>query len=127
LEPLKWTDKLAIGHSIIDDHHQKLLELINGVLSQKPGAPVIIGTLIELIDYTRYHFLEEEKIMLNVGYPEINAHRKSHEKLTAEVIKIYNNYIENALSISNEQLFKFLSRWLIDHIFNKDHLIKPYL
>lgn len=126
-----WNDSLSVGYRSIDLHHKKLLLIINdfaALLKQpKKVYSVNIGKVIkELSDYTRYHFSEEEKIILKYNCPYYEQHSKIHkefiEKINANLIPLASGNIEEGIKFYN-----FLAEWLIEHIGVEDHEWADYV
>ncbi len=45
-------------------------------------------TLRELSDYVRTYFAEEERLMLEYGYPQYHAHRREHVNFLETVLEV---------------------------------------
>ena len=78
----------------------------------------------ELIDYTVYHFSNEEKFMQKISYPMFESHKKVHENLLASVAKFYKNFQEG--NIDKIRLASFLKNWLFTHIMGIDTKYAQY-
>jgi len=82
--------------------------------------------LNDLIDYTKYHFSREEKIMQDHHYPGFEDHKQQHDKMVAQVTKFIDEYrIDKTRTIDN--VTQFLKSWLINHINGSDQKYRPYL
>jgi len=82
--------------------------------------------LNDLIDYTKYHFSREEKIMQDHNYPDFEDHKQQHDKMVAQVTKFIDEYrIDKTRTIDN--VTQFLKSWLINHINGSDQKYRPYL
>ena len=69
-----WTDRMNIGIEPLDDHHKTILRLMLEVRAEAEGmkrAEDIRGILSALTSYSKYHFLAEERIMFERGFPEL--------------------------------------------------------
>lgn len=118
-----WSDRLATGIADVDSQHRYLIGLINRVGDLcMPGSEVstIKAVLDELLNYTVYHFSNEEQMMQKYAVSEHhqNIHLKAHEAfrkqatLAADLIR---NSDTNAASML-PQLLDYLTRWLLQHI-----------
>ncbi len=126
---LKWTPDLSVGDDTLDRDHMKLIDLIN-MLHRAMTDPVSngVGTVLtELLDYTRYHFAEEERVMKAIGFPDLDAHRWIHAKMTRQVTDMYQRFIQDPTSVPAEETFTYLSEWLVRHIMAKDLPIRQYV
>lgn len=63
---IEWTPGLATGIELVDTQHKMLLEKLNDIseaIEKRQGTDVIIKTLDFMMDYTDFHFTDEEKHM----------------------------------------------------------------
>ncbi len=117
-----WLDKYNTNVEIIDNQHRKLVGLLNNLasaMSEGKGNKVMGQTLKELIDYSVYHFEEEEKYFDQVDYPHAEIHRKEHRLFIEKMNQIKADMEVNKMGLSVE-LMRFLKDWLIDHINDTD-------
>ncbi len=117
-----WKDEFSVSVKKFDDHHKKLIGLINelhdSMLTGKQQA--VIGKILNsLADYTKYHFAEEEKLMVAYGYPGLVEHRAQHEAFVGKVADCIEKYESGRLAISLE-VMNFLRDWLKGHILTTD-------
>lgn len=122
------TDDLLTGIDEIDAQHRRLFELVNGLnaaIAQKESRAVVGRTLDELVEYTRTHFAAEEAMMARYHYPQIEQHKKGHEKLLHRVLTFQNMYEHGAPNIESEVLC-FLKDWLLNHIRKTDMAYVPF-
>ena len=75
---VEWEDKYSVGIKKIDNQHKKLIEIINRLYYSRGNRPhTVLGkTIQELIEYTKTHFTDEERLMRENGYPDYQAHKK---------------------------------------------------
>ncbi len=120
-----WYDNYNIGVEEIDTQHQKLAatirklqkSLANGRFS--PGAG---ETLKFLVEYTRKHFSDEEALMAEINYEELEAHQELHKKLVAQIVEILLD-LKKGRRLDAYELIDFLTDWLIHHIVQEDKKI----
>lgn len=126
---MNWYDNYNIGIEEVDTQHQKLAKtirklqksLVNGRFTPETGE-----TLKFLVEYTREHFNAEEALMAKVGYDDIEAHKKLHKKLVAQVVEILIN-LKKGKKIDAYELVDFLTDWLINHIVHEDKKIGKFI
>jgi len=124
-----WEDSLSVGIKSIDDDHKKLLTLINNLqtaIYYPTGEAFERQALKELVEYTKYHFEREEKMMLDNGYPEFEAHKRKHEEMIAQV-QVYCKKYETDPEGTIQEMTDFLKRWLIEHIAGTDQKYSKHL
>lgn len=117
-----WSDSFSVGISIFDEDHKKLIELINKInraMLEGKSKTVINGALVELIEYTKYHFNREEEYMVKANYSEFKEHKALHTTLIDQVLQIKNDLEMGKKEVSYE-LLDFLKQWIINHIQGTD-------
>ena len=126
---IKWRDGYNTGVAQFDKEHHKLVELIDVMyraIRDKKGKEVTENVIGELINYTVYHFNNEERAMAVVNFPELEEHKAEHAKLKQEAqdlqVKIMTGFPDGAV-----ELYHFLRDWLINHIQDSDKKYGPYL
>ena len=117
-----WKDEYSVGIETIDDDHKKLLTLINNLQTAvyyPTGEAFERQALKELVDYTKYHFEREEKMMLDNDYPDFEPHKAQHEAMIGEVKSFCERY-EKDRENTIQEMAEFLRSWLINHIAGTD-------
>ena len=95
-------------------------------MRSRAGRTVLGSTLTELAQYTVEHFQTEEKLMTAARYQHLDAHKREHEKLVAEVVAFQRQFESGSVTITLD-LMNFLSDWLINHIKGVDRRYVPTL
>ncbi len=124
-----WKREYSIYVNEIDQQHQNLIKILNDLasaMSKGKGKDVLGETLNELIDYTVYHFSEEEKYFDQINYPNAEEHRKEHKLFIEDVLKFKANYEEEKVVLTIE-LMRYLKDWVIHHINGVDKEFGRYL
>ena len=120
---IDWDDSLSVGSTLMDDHHKRLFDIFNRIheaMKAGRGGEVIQGILRELIDYTRYHFDEEEVMLQRIGYPQLDMHKGLHRKFVAE-LEGYEKEIDEGMAVFvATQVMNSSLAWLRDHILKID-------
>lgn len=126
---VEWDPALSVGNTDIDNDHKKLLGMINQLqtaVHYQTDEAMIEQTLNDLIDYTKYHFAREEKIMQDNSYPGFEDHKKQHDQMVTQVTRFIDEYrIDKTRTIDN--VVQYLKSWLINHIIGSDQQYRPYL
>lgn len=124
---IAWDHCYEIGVERIDFEHRIFADLIN-ILAEKIDSGKdtisISRTLREIIRYADFHFVSEENIMEEVGYPGIKEHITLHRALQ-------HTLNDRAMSLaagedSPAELLNFLATWFIDHTIGEDSRISLY-
>ncbi|MFN4216553.1 MAG: bacteriohemerythrin [Brevinematales bacterium] len=125
---ISWNESMSVGVAEFDAHHQKLVSLVNKLFdAMKAGkAREVVGDILkELMEYTRYHFDAEERLMKEYRYPAFVTHRLEHEKLMQDVSTFYQKFQGGDVFLSLD-IMNFLKDWLAKHILESDMAYKPF-
>jgi len=113
----KWEEKYAVGDPVIDQEHKNMFELAN-TISEDMDIEEIKGVIDRLFDYSREHFMNEEKMMETNGYDKHALHRVQHQVLTTKLAKMKIRSFDT--DKSKFEFRKFIYDWMIDHLLNHD-------
>ena len=113
-----------VGIEQVDREHEKLFELAGKIydcIAVDIVMPMsqIKSAIIELIDYTRTHFANEEALMEAKGYPGLDQHRELHAYLLSR-IKDFERSVKRGEQVTPVDAYDFLCSWLGDHIQTSD-------
>jgi hemerythrin len=78
-----------------------------------------------IMRYVATHFDEEEALMREHGYPDYAAHKKLHDKFSAEMIKMQSQ-INNRNIKFKKKLSSMLWDWLYNHINTVDYQYREF-
>ena len=125
LAPMHWSNRLCTGFPVVDKHHKKLFAL-TASLNRLIYAPYtderrtsIEQIALALRNYTIYHFSAEESIFQRNGYEFYAEHKLEHETFVQTVEQVFPQLINGDLK-AQEEIYEFLSNWLIQHISESD-------
>lgn len=119
----EWTEKLVMNVEQMDDEHLKLVDKINiliDLLNHGAAGDELLKAFHDLGAYVVLHFKNEEEYMEQIGYAQVEPHKKIHAKLLEEVGEYANALKEGRLD--ERKLVNFLRNWLISHIMGVDML-----
>ncbi len=128
---VEWDDRYSVGVKVIDEQHQSLVkianELFKGCTQGEEEAKAYFGTAIkQAVDYVRYHFATEEKLLMEAGYPDFPAHKKKHETFVRTVIEEVKAFQEGRKFVPNH-FARYLRDWILEHIAVEDRLYRDHL
>lgn len=127
-DTVAWQDSFGVGHADIDADHKRLFELFNEfvtAVNDNRADSDIESVLVELLEYTDYHFDREERLMREHGYPDYETHKTMHDTFVRQV-----HDVNNALDAGGEQgafVLGFLGKWLSGHILGVDKKLGAFL
>jgi methyl-accepting chemotaxis protein len=128
-ELLPWSKKLELGIQSIDQQHRELVRLINklnSAMRERKGAKEAEKILTNLAQYTQKHFSYEESLLEKHNYKDINAHKKFHRELIADVTSFKNSFEQGKAGLSMD-IMNFLIDWLKSHILKTDKAYVTFL
>lgn len=117
---LIWTSDLRIGVDPIDADHQKVFNLINRINTSHMDREAIEEVVVEMINYTSYHFRREEEIMRISYYTDTTHHIQRHHKLEITLKEMFEEWRESGDIATLRKLSVFLRSWWLNHILNVD-------
>jgi hemerythrin-like metal-binding protein len=118
-----WRTDLSTGIREVDHQHRELLVRIAtlegaaraGELGQAEEA------LAYLARYAAEHFATEERIMRELGYPGLDAHRALHEAFSGQLAERQAAHArERSPAALLLELARWMESWLTDHVLGAD-------
>lgn len=125
---MQWDKSFELGCECVDDQHKELVSMVSQLEAKMEKGitnPELAEILRFLVKYTKYHFDTEERFMKNIGYPELESHRKKHDDLIEEVNNILLS-IKTEKKIDVQGLYLFLVDWVKKHVLEEDKKIGEY-
>ena len=126
---LRWKDEYLTQIEEIDTQHQRLIDLINGIydlMRSGRGDEAIVEALGEVIDFARFHFSTEEKLMVATEYPGSNEHFGEHERLLDQIMELRRSVQDGRTVLSMNEMY-FLKDWLLSHFQGPDKGLAQHL
>jgi len=120
MSTVQWTDDLSVGVEVIDEQHKMLVKHLNdfaAAVASHQGPSAITSTLDFLIEYTQFHFAEEEKHMTWTNYPGLQQQITEHEAFRKTLANVEANFKEDGATyeLAND-IDTLLVNWLLKHI-----------
>jgi hemerythrin len=128
-ETFVWQEAFSINVSHMDEQHKRLIHIANLIMEHLyNNAPMddISKAFDALIEYTHYHFAEEEKLLELYQYPQLKNQHQSHELLVAQVIE-YKAQILNGYVPNQAEFLGFIQSWIVRHVFDDDRQYGAFL
>ena len=128
MSDVAWNASCETGHDRIDSEHRILLGLIQGLAREvDTGSPQsrVLRLVAEIQKYAEYHFLREENVMIDIGFPGIAAHRIAHLRLLNELYR-YTDLLRAGTTPPSE-VAAFLANWFMAHTEREDQEITRYV
>ncbi len=126
---IKWDNSFSVSVVEMDQQHQKLVSLINELddaMRQGKGKDVAAKIITGLVSYTRTHFGNEERLLTQHGYPELDTQKKEHADFVSKVTQFQNDFNSGKMGLTI-QIMNFMSNWLQHHIKVEDRKYGGFL
>ena len=125
---LEWQSKFETGNDRIDFEHKIFLDIIIHIereIREGKKPERISRMLYELQKYTEFHFVSEENIMIENGYPDFKGHTQHH----ADLNEAFNNkkMLFEMGEGKAEDILAFLVEWFVNHTMHEDTKIAQYI
>jgi hemerythrin-like metal-binding protein len=125
---IQWDKRSETGIAILDEQHQGIVSIINSfyyLVGLKAGNNVLYASIGETVkNYSRIHFITEERLLEATAYPAFEEHRKMHAKLLQSMERIEFDAVRNN---DSKPLLDFLKEWWLGHINEQDQLYVRHL
>lgn len=125
MDTFAWDHHFVTGIDSIDDQHHQLVDLFNELnvslfSTHTSREEVVEEAFRKVVDYTHYHFKDEERLMMDAGVDErhIQTHKALHEQFVDQVKTLWSQ--RKIISENPEIFVGFLTAWLGMHILGVD-------
>jgi hemerythrin len=130
-ELVKWSPTFSVGINEIDEQHKELLKLTNNLFNHCVGDEeserAYFRTVInKAIDYVKYHFSTEERIMTTVNYTGYWEHKREHDSFVLTVVDQVRAFNEGK-PFTLSAFTKYLKDWILAHIAVTDKKYAMYI
>lgn len=120
---IEWDEaRLSVHIREIDEQHKWWIGIINELhesLMNSLGPETLEKTFLNVIEYTAYHFDEEEKLMERINYPQICEHVAIHSSFKSRMIELKDEFMKGGIVLRTE-VMSILKNWLEHHIGEED-------
>lgn len=126
---IQWNDYFSVGVKAMDQQHIKFIDMLNAcLLANEKGQlqDITFDTLKDMMSYLNKHFSDEEQMMRDNDYPDIESHIELHRKFVNKTTEFLDRYTEEGGAIA-EDILSFLKDWFINHIVKIDKQYTDYM
>ena len=128
MKAFQWNACFITGLHDVDEQHHRLVDLINRfgeLIMDRDGATdaSLDSVFLELADYSRYHFDDEEALMVaeRLDPRDVAEHKRIHAGFLSEVIRLHRAASKDIEA--SRYLLQFLTHWLAYHILGTDQIM----
>lgn len=124
----QWDETFQTGSPLVDEQHQQLVDIVNRfgdlLAHNATGRQEVETVCQELLEYTRYHFDAEERLMASLGLDQRHhqQHQQQHMDLLNEINPLRQHLVSENYALG-KNTFEFLINWLVFHILGTDMLM----
>lgn len=124
---LEWGPQFRTGIKLIDEQHQVLFDLINGI-EDHLTADIVDESMLRsdiegVVAYSMYHFVSEESLAYRLNATDgMEHHLKGHNEFRRELASLKKLADEDRTQLipAATALFRYLKNWLTTHILRID-------
>lgn len=126
---VSWSEEFNVNVKIIDDQHQQMLDIVNGLHNAVEACAektILEKLLINLYEHTRDHFSTEDELMKAHDYPGYENHLHEHRVLLQHL----DNLVTGVTGGKNPTFrsdYDVSSDWVLIHIFKSDKALGAFL
>lgn len=128
---LSWKPSLEVGVARIDAQHKAIFEIagrLEAAVGAREPATQLEMLFAFLAELAMDHFLEEERLMREIGYPLLPRHLQEHAQFKRQLARLVSQWnAEGASRAVLVALQAFLAFWLTEHVATSDPGIRDYL
>jgi hemerythrin-like metal-binding protein len=124
---IRWEPALALHNDLLDTQHRILVMLcrkLDIAIKTKVAEETMLRIILELRKFAEFHFVSEENLMSEIGYPGRQQHVATHTGLLAELDAALPK-IAQGTEFPDDMLY-FFNKWLTQHVLQDDRLIADF-
>lgn len=127
---VEWKDAYSVKIPLIDEQHQELIKLTNKLyeacLEGSDAAQEYFKEVIrQTLDYVKFHFTAEERLLAGVKYPDLGVHKRQHESFVKKIAEDAKKY-EEGKAVAYV-FVNYLKEWILNHIAVNDKAYSEYI
>jgi len=129
-EIVVWCDKYATGIPQIDEQHHHLVNLTNQLYAACFAKEDVLHSTFKdamsrMVEYVRFHFDAESKLLHEIKYPDYPEHKKMHDTLINKILEAAKSYDGGKKFVPNN-FVRTLVDWVFSHIAVYDKRYSAY-
>lgn len=124
-EPLiEWSDSFDNAINELDEQHRRIVDLANqlyiGLRTDKPKKEIKEG-LKMFVDFTAWHFSNEERYFEDFGFEQMSEHVAAHREFIAHLDDFRKKYQLGKVKFYDD-VMRYIKTWIEDHLSHADQL-----
>jgi len=131
LRIVDWSDKYAIDIDLIDTQHKELINLTNELykaclINNEGLSDVFKEAMSRMVEYVRFHFAAEMKLLERIQFPDRHNHKKQHDELVKNILDAVKEQNEGKKFVPNN-FVRTLEDWIFGHIGIYDQIYASFV
>ncbi len=122
---LAWNDSLKVGDAIIDEDHKGILALVSACDAADDEA--FPALFLAFVEYMRAHFLREEDLMRQYGFPHHSIHKDEHDRVRLEMDELEARLGIDGLATARDYIRTVTPPWFVAHKNSMDSAIAGWI
>lgn len=121
----KWSNSYSVGINLIDEQHRELFSMINTFYegcfqgNEKSAREFFERGIHNIVNYIKYHFSTEEKLLGFIDYPGLVGHKQQHAEYLKSIVSQTGPF-ETGTPSSFRPYVQYLRDKLFAHITSSD-------
>ncbi|GAB6051829.1 hemerythrin family protein [Magnetospira thiophila] len=120
---IEWTNDLSVGIEKLDDEHKQIIQMINAFIAavdESLGIGEIHDRFRDLQKFVYFHFGEEEDMMLQAAFEDLEDHKRHHQDLASQMDALWDKIMLDPVFKSDDGMREWLESWLFRHVKTHD-------
>jgi hemerythrin len=115
----------------LDDQHKELAKRLNNTIKHCTGKKndekqFYFENIEKSIDFLRFHFDTEEKLLCKTEYKNTDKHLSEHKRILKEITQMNNDIEKNKIELNLFYVTAFIREMVMNHIKSYDMAAKKY-
>lgn len=127
---VEWTPDFSVDDEDMDSEHKQWLSILNTLfdaLNNGEDRYVIKDVIDRMVTYSKYHLTNEEALLEDINYPQLEIHRQKHDELIGKLNRIKEQFNSGTNFKLTVDAIKLLKEWLVNHILVTDKKYANYM
>ena len=117
MQNIKWSEDMSLGVPGMDKWHRELLDELTGLLTAPDGG--FAPAFMRMIEKIEKDFHEEEDLMEEIDYADLQGHREQHARVLGALHHIAPHVMNGDLALGREAV-ELLPQWFLYHLSTMD-------
>jgi len=127
---VRWGQHMTVGFAELDADHERIIGALNALVDAHDrhlGRDLVDRLFGELMATVLGHFVREERVMAESGYPGLAYHAGEHQRLRQRLEQLQAGEIHETDETMRANVRAFLTNWLYGHVLVDDFAYRGHL